>query len=85
MALFDLLKSYIPNRLFLSYQTLDFMLGSKTPRFRSIKSALPIQLNPHAFAFMGFRWILARSRGYIFRVRVPYFEFMALSLFFQKW
>ena len=33
---------------------------------------------------MGFRWILVRSRGNIFRVRVPYFEFMALSLIFQK-
>jgi hypothetical protein len=33
---------------------------------------------------MGFRWILVSSRGDIFSGRVPYFEFMALSLFFQK-
>jgi len=43
-----------------------------------------IQLNPHAFAFMGFRWTLVRARGDIFSGRVPYFGFMPLSLIFQK-
>ena len=33
---------------------------------------------------MGFRWVLVRLRGNIFRVRVPDIEFMALSLIFQK-
>ena len=60
------------------------MLEPKTPRFRLFKAALPIQLNPQhllLWVFVGFWFAQA---GYIFRVRVPYFEFIALSLIFQK-
>ncbi|NBX69746.1 MAG: hypothetical protein EBR01_12390 [Proteobacteria bacterium] len=60
------------------------MLGSKTPRFRLIKSALAIQLNPQHLLLWGFRWIWFAQRGDIFSGRVPYFEFMALYLVFQK-
>jgi len=44
----------------------------------------PIQLNPQhllLWVFVGF-WFA--QRGDILRVRVPYFVFMPLSLFFQK-
>ncbi len=69
---------------FISFRTLVSMLGSKTQRFRSIKSAHQSNSIPNS-AFMGFRWILFAQRGDIFSGRVPCFEFMALSLFFQKW
>ena len=46
-------KGHITNRLFKSYRCLVFMLGSKTPRFRSIRSAmlfeLKISLTPTTF------------------------------------
>ena len=63
---------------------LDFMLQPKTQRFRSIR---PLSLSnsiPKQLLLWVFRWILIRSRGNIYRVRVPDIEFMALSLFFQK-
>jgi hypothetical protein len=60
------------------------MLKPKTQRFRLIKSALTIQLNPQLLLLWGFVGFWFAQRGNIFRVRVPYFEFMALSLIFQK-
>jgi len=68
---------------------LFFSAASFHPRLQTVAVSInqvrsQIQLNPQALAFKGFRWILIRSRGNIFRVRVPYFVFMALSLIFQK-
>jgi len=60
------------------------MLGSKTPRFRSIKSALQSNSIPNS-CFYGFSLDFCfAQRGDIFWGRVPYFGFMPLSLFFQK-
>jgi len=63
---------------------LDFILHLKTQRFRSIKSALPIQLNPQLLLLWGFVGFWFAQRGDIFRVRVPNIQFMALYLVFQK-
>ena len=76
MALFALFRKLYPKQAIYLLSETGFHARVKNTTLSINQVRSPIQLNPQAFAFMGFRWILVRSRGDIFSGRVPYFEFM---------
>jgi hypothetical protein len=84
LAIFLLPESIYPKKAISLFSASEFHARVENITLSINQVRYPIQLNPQhllLWVFVGF-WFA--QRGDIFRVRVPYLEFMALSLFFQK-